>query len=156
MFPAVEDSVGRSRTRARIALALWIVLILVASRDVFSFDNTEALLRSVDPEPVANDRIVELREMIHLIEYGVLGLLAHRALRAPGRGPLAQAATLPLALAICLAVSVSDESLQVFQPHRSGSTGDVALDLIGAGVGIAASLLLLGIARLRRGAREVP
>jgi hypothetical protein len=154
MFPAVGDSAGRRRVRARIALGLWIALILLASADVFSFKNTEEILHRVDPEPLAHNQIVGLRALIHLIEYGVLGLLAHRALRTPrrthggaprgtpGRGRMAELAALAFALALCLAVAASDESLQAFQPNRSGSPRDVLLNLLGSSLGVATSLLL--------------
>jgi VanZ family protein len=142
MFPAVGDSAGRSRVGARIALGLWIALILLASADVFSFKNTEEILHRIDPEPLAHDQIVGLRALIHLIEYGVLGLLADRALRTPGRGRMAALAALAFALALCLAVAASDESLQAFQPNRSGSPRDVLLNLLGSSLGVATSLLL--------------
>jgi VanZ family protein len=82
---------------------------------------------------------VALRALIHLVEYGVLGLLAHRALRAPGRGRLA---ALGLALGLCLAVAGADESIQATQPNRTGSPRDVVLNLLGSSLGVAGSLAL--------------
>jgi VanZ family protein len=106
---------------------------------VFSFRNTEVLLRRLDSGPRPRAEIVALRGLIHLLEYGVLGLLAHRALRLTLRGPVA---ALGLALGVCLAVAVSDETLQARHPNRTSSANDVVLDLLGSSLGMAGSLAL--------------
>lgn len=151
MFPAVGDAADRSRFRMRVALCLWIAVILLASADAFSMRNTEALLRRVDPEPRPHEQIVALRALVHLVEYGLLGLLAHRSLRGPGRGRIA---ALGLALGLSLAVAVADESIQATQPHRSGSYRDVILDLLGSSVGVGVSLGYSGWVRLARARQE--
>ncbi len=138
MFPGVGGSAASSRVRRWVALGLWVALILVASGDMFSFQSSEGILRRLDPEPRPRSQLVLLRMLLHLVEYGLLGLLAHRAFRAPGRG---RVTALAFALGLCVAVAASDEGLQTFQPHRTGSSRDVILNLLGSSLGVLVSLL---------------
>jgi VanZ family protein len=137
----------RRRTRAWSALGLWIVLILLASSDVFSAANTQSWLGQPQPRGTATPAAhVALRALFHLVEYGVLGFLAFRALAlAAGRGGVAAAG---LGTLLALTVSISDETLQGYQPNRSGSPRDVVLNLFGAMGG--ASLAAVRFARRTR------
>ena len=70
-----------------------------------------------------------VRKFAHFAEYGVLGLLAARAFFGSSlRSGMAAAASVGL----CVAVSMTDEFIQSFNPQRTGSIYDVALDLCGA------------------------
>jgi len=73
-----------------------------------------------------------LRKAGHFLTYGVLAVLWFRALtfyypRRPG-------ANLGLALTGCLVVALLDEGRQTLLTSRTGSLGDVVLDMTGAGV----------------------
>ena len=138
----------RQRVQAWFALGLWIVLILLASGDVFSAANTQSWIGQPQP-PGANaaPEHVALRALFQLLEYGVLGLLAFHALAlAAGRGGLAAAG---LGALLALTISISDETLQGYQPNRSGSPRDAVLNLFGAVGGV--SLAAARFARRSRG-----
>ena len=137
----------RRRVRAWTALGLWIVLILLASGDVFSSANTQSWIGQPQPRGTTAPAHVALRTLLHLFEYGVLGFLAFRALAlAAGRGGVAAAG---LGALLALTVSISDETLQGYQPNRGGSPRDVVLDLFGAVGGT--SLAAVRFARRSRG-----
>lgn len=72
-------------------------------------------------------------KVLHLVEYGILGILCYRALRHAG-GPWA--AQYPLALAITVSVlyGMTDEVHQAFVPERQAQVGDLIADATGAGV----------------------
>jgi VanZ family protein len=76
---------------------------------------------------------VWIRKGAHVAEYAALGGLADRALAAGG-GPVPALRAAGLALA----VAGADEALQSLSPRRTASARDVALDVAGAGLGIAA------------------
>lgn len=69
------------------------------------------------------------RKALHVMCYGVLSVLWLRALMASY--PERAAANIILALVLCLAVAIIDEGHQCLLATRSGSLGDVALDLAG-------------------------
>jgi len=73
-----------------------------------------------------------LRKAAHFLTYGVLAVLWLRALtfywpRRPG-------VNLVLALTCCLVVALLDEGRQALLASRTGSLGDVFLDMTGAGI----------------------
>jgi len=74
-----------------------------------------------------------IRKLAHLTEYAVLALLVWRALSVPGQR--ARRAAL-LTLTICFAYAVLDETHQVLVPGRTGSPIDVAIDTLGAALGL--------------------
>ena len=76
-------------------------------------------------------------KLLHLLEYGVLGLLLTRALRArlPARRPLAVAV---VALALGSAVGAADETFQRSVPGRQSSAFDWAADTAGVALAQAA------------------
>ena len=123
------------------------MLILLASSDVFSAANTQSWIGQPQPGGATTPEHVALRALFHLVEYGVLGLLAFRALAlAAGRGGVAAAG---LGALLALTVSIADETLQGYQPNRSGSPRDVVLNLFGSVGG--ASLAAARFARRSRG-----
>ena len=95
----------------------WAAVILLASGDLFSSDNTSTFLQP----PILNSIV---RKLAHVVVYAILGLLTWRAARS-----------WKVVLLIALAVAATDESHQAASTSRSGSPYDVILDLGGAGVG---------------------
>lgn len=80
---------------------------------------------------------VDVVERIHLLEYGLLALLLHRALATRGESFAA-----PLALLLAAFVGVLDELVQWWVPLRTGDVRDVALDAYAALAGLVVSTSL--------------
>jgi VanZ family protein len=143
--PAREASV-RAR-RAWLAVAACAGAIFVFSGDDFSAANTSRilgpLLRWLFPD-LAPDAMATLhmavRKAAHLTEYGLLGLLAFRALRLSLAISNARAALLGLGLV--LLVSATDELRQSFIASRTGTIRDVCIDLVGGALGVGLLVLL--------------
>jgi VanZ family protein len=114
---------------------LWSLVILILSGNAGTFNNSfvpfnwlVSLLVTLDPDTL-NRLHFFFRKMLHFICYGVLGVLWFRALMAscperPGTNHL-------LALALCLAVALTDEWRQRLIPGRTASIWDVGLDMAG-------------------------
>jgi VanZ family protein len=75
-----------------------------------------------------------VRKLAHFAEYLVLGVLLYRALAVPGRSASRAAVT---ALALAAFYSLIDELHQSFVPGRTGALADCAIDVAGAGAGLA-------------------
>jgi VanZ family protein len=103
-----------------LPVIVWAAIILSAANDEFSNDNTRSWLERIfgDVPQIVN---VVFRKGGHIVAYAILGLLAWRA-----------QLTLRGALAIVLAVSIADETLQSTTLTREGSPYDVLLDTCGA------------------------
>jgi VanZ family protein len=140
--------------RAWALVAVWLALIFTFSSDVFSASSTGSwvgpFLRWLFPDwtPLEIWRLhYAIRKSAHPTVYGVLALLAFRALRlSSAAGAWRHAA---LALALVLAVATSDEYRQSLSRARTGALRDVGYDLAG---GLAALALrgALGLV-VRRG-----
>jgi VanZ family protein len=107
-----------------------------------------ALLFLLSAQPglrVSDDASVDrpLRQVAHIVSYGVLAVLLARAL-AGGWA----ATPRPAALAVVLAIfyGVTDELHQATVPSRTGQLADVVWDGVGALIGVA---VLLGARRIR-------
>ena len=84
-------------------------------------------------------RASALRELVHIGEFGVLGLLVTRLLRSaltPRLGPVA-------ALLYAASVAVLDETVQLFHPWRVGDLRDVQVDVLSAALGIGYALTVV-------------
>lgn len=68
---------------------------------------------------------------IHVVEYGVLGILCYRAFRFAGGSYGAQYA-LRLAILAASLYGLSDETHQAFVPNRQSSGWDALADFVGA------------------------
>lgn len=116
---------------------LWAAAILVASGDLFAAKNTggvlDSLLGRFVPEAWLGPIHFAVRKGAHLVEYAILAALLLRAARADLRRPAL------VALAIALAVAVTDEWRQSRSATRTGSAADVAIDMTGATLAIAFS-----------------
>jgi VanZ family protein len=120
---------------------LWIGCILVASGDSFSSAHTGSwlsvllgLVSAVPPDHFGAVHLI-VRKTAHLVEYGLLGLLAYRAFQCTWRDVPAGGWWMA-SLALCLACGASDELHQSTVRSRTGSSADVLLDLMGAWLGI--------------------
>jgi VanZ family protein len=111
-----------------LAVAVWMGVI-------FALSSISGLRVSDDAEV---DR--PLRTLAHMASFGLLsGLLLH-ALCASRRPTLPRAA---LALVLTVLYAASDELHQSLVPNRMGRAQDVAIDTIGAIVGLAVAWLIL-------------
>jgi VanZ family protein len=129
---------GRALLRWLPALA-WMALIFVLS--------------SQSGLAVSDDVAVErpLRGVAHLVSFGILAgllLVAISGIRRPGL------AAVMLAFAGTALYAVSDEWHQSMVPTRSARVEDLAIDVIGALIGLAIAWLLLGWLSRRRGRPE--
>lgn len=103
--------------KAWLPVIAWAAVILFASGDSFSAANTGAVVGN----ELAN---VALRKLVHVVAYGILGILTWRAMP-----------NFRIVLLIALAVAATDESRQATTMNRTGSPYDVVLDLGGAALG---------------------
>lgn len=124
-----------------IPVVVWMAFILVASGDFFSFDHTGswlgALLGLVSISPGDRFEAVHLmvRKTAHLVEYGVLGLLAYRAFHCTWRDWPADRWWMS-SVALVLACSMTDELHQTTIASRTGSFRDILVDASGALLGM--------------------
>ena len=103
--------------KAWLPVVAWAAVILFASGDLFSSDNTSAVFQ---PHLVN----VVVRKLAHVVAYGILGILTWRA-----------APSLRIVLLIALAIAATDEIRQSTTTTRTGSPYDVMLDVAGAAGG---------------------
>ena len=128
-----------ARTFARYWLPAmaWTCVVLLASTDTFSAQNTGSILEAVttalfgrlDPHTFETMHFL-VRKSAHLTEYAILSVFWFRAWRS-GR-PGFQWRWGMLGVAVALAVAIADEVHQSFVPSRTGDVRDVLLDLTGA------------------------
>jgi VanZ family protein len=89
----------------------------------------------------------------HLLEYGLLAILLQRGFAAQARGSRGSSDDLPAwaqtaaTLALATLYGATDEFHQRFTPGRMGQAADVAIDFVGACLGLA---LLYGGRSIRR------
>lgn len=146
---------GRRRWLRWLGVAAWIGLILWLGSAGLSADSTSRflgpliawLLPNAGPETRELAHFV-VRKGAHLFEYGVLAVLAWRA----ARPDLPRTPSAALTLGLVLAVAVVDEARQAGLAARTGSPGDVALDVAGACLALG---LLFALRALRRRASPV-
>jgi VanZ family protein len=128
----------RARLRYWLPPLLWTCVILLASSDAFSAANSGPWLQTIItsilghslPKQQFNVLHFVLRKASHLTEYGILGALLFRALRADGQRWNVRWSV--AAVAIAAAVASIDEWHQTFVPSRTGAFSDVLLDTAGA------------------------
>ena len=143
-------SLRRSKRRMAVAWLLFAGcagLVLYLGSDDFSMSATTGMLGPfldwLFPDWNALDRWhlhVRIRKLAHSAEYGVLALLAFNAVFASLETLLARIAA--LALLLVWGVAATDELRQAYSQNRTGSLGDVALDLLGALVALAFIVLV--------------
>lgn len=77
-----------------------------------------------------------VRKAGHLTEYALLAILLARAFFASWAAMLRRPVTAALVLGIAVMYAASDEWHQSFVPSRTASAGDVAIDAVGALIGL--------------------
>ena len=112
---AVSTQVATTR---RSALTLWLPVVVWAAV-IFAFSSVPSLGTGLGTWDLV------LRKLAHLSEYAFLGLLLARAVRRPA-----------LAVGLAAAYAVTDEIHQTFVQGRHGAPLDVAIDTLGALVGV--------------------
>lgn len=137
MTKSVERYVWLSRY---VPLILWIGVIFFFSSSQGSMSETSRIIRPilVFLFPDASPETISLyhgliRKFAHFAEYAVLGLLSVRAFV---RSRL-QNRPFVVSILLALVIAVIDETTQSFNPERTGSAGDVLIDLAGACCAIA-------------------
>ena len=146
---------GRESFTAFAPLILWIAVIFFLSSALGSVVHTSRFIRPVLVFlfPSADDITIEfyhayVRKAAHFTEYGVLAIFAIRALGRTAAGIFSRyrfaAALILVAVVACL-----DELNQSFEPSRTGSFRDVALDVSG---GLTLIIVLMLVRRFRDGA----
>jgi VanZ family protein len=111
--------------RAWLPVIIWSVVILSASTDAFSSNESRGWLASLIGPALASALNIVFRKLGHIIGYGILGILARRADRR-----------VFLAIGIALLVAITDETRQSMTLLRTGSPWDVMLDVLSAWLGI--------------------
>lgn len=137
-------------------LVVWTGIVLFASTGTMSASNTsriiEPLLRWLVPD-ISEARVefvqFVVRKCAHFTEYAVLALLAARAFLPSSKGVLRRH-WLAASLMLVVMVSLIDEFNQSFNPARTGTIKDSALDTVGGST----ALLVLALWRARRKDRE--
>ncbi len=105
----------------RVSVLLWMAVIVAAGMVMSSF-------------------LGEPAEKIHLLEYGLLGILVHCRLAPPASKSVSMAVV--ASLAITGAVGCLDELYQWYVPNRYFGWQDVAANVLGGALGVA---LLRGV-----------
>ena len=138
MSSGAERPARSADLRAWGAVALWTLVIFVFSQGAFSAEFTRSgigpLMRllGLDYETLVKVHFF-IRKGAHVFEYAALGYLTLRAASLS----LARLPGAALALAFALLVAAADEAHQATVATRTGSPRDAALDLAGAGLGVA-------------------
>lgn len=141
MIETQHEGEIESSTRRRFwrygPLLLWIVFISFASTAEFSAANTSRVLRPLllwffpnlsEAQLAAIHFIV--RKAGHFTEYAVLAFLARRAFISSSKAFL-QTRWFQLTLLLVVAYSLLDEFHQSFEPSRTASIYDSAIDVAG-------------------------
>ncbi|HKR66777.1 MAG TPA: VanZ family protein [Thermoanaerobaculia bacterium] len=113
--------------RQWLPVVLWAALILSASNDNFSTQQSGGWIRAVLGRELPWVVHVMLRKAAHMLEYGVLAFLAWRAHRS-----------FMVPLAIVFGVACTDEWMQSHTAARTGTPWDVVLDCCAAIIIVAA------------------
>jgi VanZ family protein len=136
------------------ALVIWAAVIWGLGGEDFGTDSTSRFIRPLLewllPGLSAaglNIAHLSIRKGFHVFEYGLLGLLALRAIQLTWPMPLSRAAL--IAVGIALALATADETRQAVSETRGGLWTDVLLDVAGASAMVAVVRVLPSRARGR-------
>ena len=156
---------ARSYLRYWVPVVLWLAVIVLLSSDLGSRSTTEGglldLLARWAPELAArldgaawvDTAAVVVRQTGHFVEYGVLGLLAGRAVWRTTA--LSTATVVVLVTTGAVGVAALDELHQAYVPTRTGSLADVATDGAGALVAVGIIVAVASWRGASRGGRKV-
>jgi VanZ family protein len=152
------DRFQPSWLRAWGPVGLMMAILFVASTDLGRTENSSWLIRAVAEfflgevsDATFATLVFLVRKSGHLTGYAVLGALVFRA-RSGRRSEATNFSSCVFAVAFAALYAMADEYHQSFNPHRSGQWSDVAIDTVGAALGVA---VLRGLRR-RNGIRGLP
>ncbi|MDT7602302.1 MAG: hypothetical protein QOF61_299 [Acidobacteriota bacterium] len=153
-----DDNKRRGRAWRYAPLAAWTAVIFFASTGAGAAANTslivEPLTRWLFPH-ISDERVqfvhFVVRKLAHFTGYATLALLAARAF-IPSSKKFLQSHWLAAALVYVVCISLADEFNQSFNPARTGTIKDSALDTF-SGLTALAFLAYLRVRRRRRRAR---
>jgi VanZ family protein len=111
--------------RTWLPVIVWAAVILSASTDSFSSDESRGWLAPVLGSDLASALNIVFRKAGHVVSYAILGILARRADRR-----------LAVAIGIAALVAITDETRQSMTLLRTGTPWDVMLDVLSAWLGI--------------------
>lgn len=118
-------------------LFLWMVLVLGLSFGEASMSETSRIIRPIlkflfpnAPEATITAYHAFIRKSAHFTEYAILAFFAVRAFSAASINFI-KSNRFWLAIVLVLLVAATDEFHQSFEPSRTSSIYDVALDCIG-------------------------
>jgi VanZ family protein len=138
-----------SRGLAWLSALLWIAIIQTLGSSDFSSSETSRLLGPLllwlfpdSSAELLHSVQFGIRKAAHVVEYGILALLWHRAWRlsrggAPWRAALAS-------LTVVVAVASVDEWRQARSTDRTGAASDVLLDTFGGASALLAARWVSG------------
>jgi VanZ family protein len=140
------------RTRAWIAVIVWLAVVWTLGGDAFSAAFTASVLRPIIEFFLTDfssadmfQLLTVIRKSMHVVVYGLLSLFTLRALWI---GAIRSVfISLGLTAVLVTATALADEIRQASSPVRTGSGFDVVLDLIGAAV---VAAVLVGMQAMRR------
>ena len=118
----------------------WLPLIAWAGV-IFALSHTSGSTLSTTVEETSQFVPLALltQEFTHIVQYGALAALAYRLLASYQTLP--RMWTLGGALLFAVCYGVTDEFHQMFVPGRSATLGDLALDTIGAALGLVGAVI---------------
>ena len=119
----------------------WLPLI-AWSGVIFALSHTSGATLDTTVEETAQFIPLEFllsQEFAHMAQFGVLAALAYRLLASYETLP--RMWTLGGALLFAVCYGVTDEFHQMFVPGRSATLGDLALDTIGAALGLVGAVI---------------
>src|SRR6266480_2825732 len=143
---------------------IWLALIYVGSTDLMSAEHTSRFLgpflRWLKPDITA-DAIAKVqlfvRKVAHLTEYAILAALLWRAVYSGTNLKIKISTLFVTVWLVSTLIAVSDEFHQSFVTSRTGSIGDVRIDMIGAIFGLifCRSCTLRAFGRWQNGDRKM-
>ncbi|HEX7573234.1 MAG TPA: VanZ family protein [Bacteroidota bacterium] len=104
--------------RYLLPVALWMVVIFISS--------------SIPAEDFPQVEFWGWAKLVHLIYYGFLCFLVHRAISSQTRYPLLARHSYLFGLFFAVLYGVSDELHQLSTPGRHGQFADIMIDAVGA------------------------
>jgi VanZ family protein len=116
---------------------IWIHSMIPGDESAAESGFVLELITKIIGDSAVTEHIV--RKMAHFTEYMMLGIVCYTDFWVYGKKGFR---FLPTALYICLAVAVTDESIQLFTVGRSGMLFDVWIDHLGSIFGTTAVCVL--------------
>jgi VanZ family protein len=134
---------------------VWVGIIFLLSSPEGSMQQTSRFLRPLLQFifPAADEATLQIyhgyiRKSAHVTEYAILAILAARAFSAAK--PLLRSFWFVWAIGLVISVASLDEFNQSFEPSRTSTPWDVALDVAGGVLGAVLFFAIRGLLERRR------